>query len=325
MKNRLFDLAKFLVSVVLLGLVLARVDRDDLLRQLRSANVSLLALALTLFILGVPLRAFRWRALLSDRGLNVPVGVLTRLYFVGQFFNTFLPTGFGGDVMRAVELARYGVSKAESVSTVFLDRMSGLMAFFLMTLVALPFAGGMIPQSIRLLLMVFGAGGVVGTWLMFERRWTTPLIDGLFARVNFPFKAKVVRLYESMRANSPRATLEAMLIGFTFNLLLVGINYTISRAFGLDLSIGYFFLFVPIISTLLLLPVGVNGLGVREWSYVALFVPVNVSGETATAMSLSFWAITVATGLIGGVLSAMQGARGAINAGAAAPVSKEGK
>ncbi len=325
MKNRLFDLAKFLVSVVLLGLVLARVDRDDLLRQLRAANISLLGLALALFIFGVFLRAFRWRALLSDRGLRVPVSVLTRLYFVGQFFNTFLPTGFGGDVMRAVELARYGVSKAESVSTVFLDRLSGLMAFFLMTLVALPFAGSLIPPSIMLLLVAFGAFGIVVTWLMFERRWTTPLIDGLFARLSFPFKAQVVRLYESMRANSPRATLEAMLIGFLFNLLLIGINFTISRAFGLNLAIGYFFLFVPIISTLLLLPVGVNGLGVREWSYVVLFAGAGVSNETATAMSLSFWAITVVTGLIGGVLSAMQGAHGALRAGAAAESAKNAK
>lgn len=325
MKNRLFDLAKFLVSVVLLGLVLARVDREDLLRQLRAANISLLGLALALFIFGVFLRAFRWRALLTDRGLHVPVSVLTRLYFVGQFFNTFLPTGFGGDVMRAVELARYGVSKAESVSTVFLDRLSGLMAFFLMTLVALPFAGSLIPQSIMFLLISFGAFGIVGTWLMFERRWTTPLIDGLFARLRFPFKAQIVRLYESMRANSPRATLEAMLIGFLFNLLLIGINFTISRAFGQNVALGYFFLFVPIISTLLLLPVGVNGLGVREWSYVVLFAAAGVSDETATAMSLSFWAITVVTGLIGGVLSAAQGAQGALRADAAAESAKNAK
>src|SRR5437763_14136152 len=128
------------MSLALLGFVLSRLDRDELLNRFHSADFGLLLLGLLLFVLGVPLRAFRWRALLADRGLHVPIVKLTQLYFIGQFFNTFLPTGFGGDVVRVVELARYGVSKAESVSTVFLDRMSGLIMFFLMMLVALHFA-----------------------------------------------------------------------------------------------------------------------------------------------------------------------------------------
>ncbi|MEP7200647.1 MAG: lysylphosphatidylglycerol synthase transmembrane domain-containing protein [Chloroflexota bacterium] len=309
-KNRLLDLAKLLVSVGLLAFVLSRVDVPELLTKLRSANIGLLLLAFVLFVGGVCLRAFRWRALLADRSLHVPIGVLTQLYFIGQFFNTFLPTGFGGDVVRVVELARYGVSKAESVSTVFLDRLSGLLAFFLMALVVLPFAGDLIPREVTLVLIGLGLAGVVGTWLMFERRFTSSLMDKLFARLTFPFKVKVVRLYETMRANSPRATATAMLIGFVFNLLLIAINYTISRAFGQDIALGYFFLFVPIISTLLLLP-AFNGMGVREGAYAMLFPSVGVSPSTAVAMSLSFWAITVGAGLIGGVLYAAQGAKGA--------------
>ncbi len=312
MMNRLFDLAKLLVSLALLAFVLSRVGLQETLRQLRTADFSLLLLALALFVLGVPLRAYRWRALLADRQLPVPIGVLTQLYFIGQFFNTFLPSGFGGDVVRVIELARYGVSKAESLSTVFLDRMSGLMAFFLMTLVALPFAFGLIPSSVILILIALGGAGMVGTWLMFERRFTTPLMNKLFTRVSFPFKPKVMRLYDSMRANSPRATGEAMAIGFLFNVLLIAVNFLVARALGQNIPLGYFFLFVPIISTLLLLPISLNGLGVREGAYVLLFASAGVSSATAASISLAFWAITVSTGLIGGGLYVLQGARGAL-------------
>jgi glycosyltransferase 2 family protein len=310
--NRLFDLAKLLISAGLLAFVLSRVGLQQTLDQLRAADFSLLLLALALFVFGVYLRAFRWRALLTDRSLHVPIVTLTQLYFIGQFFNTFLPTGFGGDVVRVVELARYGVSKAESLSTVFLDRLSGLMAFFLMTLVALPFANGLIPREVMLALVALGAAGIVGTWVMFERRFTSPLMDSLFARALFPFKAKIVRLYESMRANSTRATAQAMLIGFFFNLLLIAVNYLVARALGQNIALGYFFLFIPIISTLLLLPISLNGLGVREGAYVLLFASAGVGSATAASMSLAFWAITVSTGLIGGVLYAAQGARGAL-------------
>ena len=312
MKNRLFDLAKLLISLALLGFVLSRLDRDELLSQFRSADFSLLLLGLLLFVLGVPLRAYRWRALLADRGLHVPIGVLTQLYFIGQFFNTFLPSGFGGDVVRVIELARYGVSKAESLSTVFLDRMSGLMAFFLMTLVALPFAAGLIPQGVLPVLIALGAAGILGTWLMFERRFTTALMQSLFARLTFPFKAKTIRLYESIRANSPHATAEAMAIGFLFNLLLIAVNFLVATALGQRIPLGYFFLFIPIISTLLLLPISLNGLGVREGAYILLFASAGVSSAAAASISLAFWAITVSAGLIGGALYALQGARGAL-------------
>ncbi len=310
--NRLLDIAKLLISLGLLAFVLSSVGVQDTLNTLRSADLRFVWLALALFIGGVFLRAFRWRALLADRGLRVPVRTLTQLYFIGQFFNTFLPTGFGGDVVRVVELARYGVSKAESLSTVFLDRLSGLMAFFIMTLIALPFAANLIPLQIQWVLMALGAGGIVGTWLMFERRFTSPLMEQIAARFQFPFKAKVMRLYASMRANSPRAIAQAMLIGFMFNLLLIVVNYLVGRALGQQIELGYFFLFVPIISTLLLLPISLNGLGVREGAYVLLFASAGVSRGSAAAMSLTFWSITVATGLIGGVLYAAQGGRGAL-------------
>src|SRR5207245_9981689 len=126
---------------------LSRVGLQETFDKLHSADAALLLLALGLFVFGVFLRAFRWRALLSDRGLHVPVVVLTQLYFIGQFFNTLLPTGFGGDVVRVVELARYGVSKSDSLSTVFLDRLSGLMAVFLMTLAVIHFTATVLPPG----------------------------------------------------------------------------------------------------------------------------------------------------------------------------------
>ena len=300
-----------MISVGSLAIVLSQVGLQETYDKLHSANAALLLLALGLFVFGVFLRAFRWRALLSDRGLNVPVIVLTQLYFIGQFFNTFLLSGFGGDVVRVVELARYGVSKSDSLSTVFLDRLSGLMAFFLMTLAVIPFAGQLMPPGIFSILVLMSIASVVVTWLMFERRFTTRLMNGLFARVHFPFQARIERLYESMRANSTRATAKAMGIGFLFNLLLITVNYLVASALGQHIDIGYFFLFIPMISTLLLLPISLNGLGVREGAYVLLFASAGVGSVTAVSMSLAFWAITVLTGLIGGVLYTLQGAHGA--------------
>ena len=51
-------------------------------------------------------RAVRWRVLLDALGVHRPLRELTSWYFVGSFFNVILPTGFGGDAVRAAELAQ---------------------------------------------------------------------------------------------------------------------------------------------------------------------------------------------------------------------------
>ena len=69
-------------------------------------------------------------------------------------------------------------------------------------------------------------------------------------------------------------------------------------------------LFIPLISFLLVLPISLSGLGVREGGYVYLFAQAGVSAPLALAMSLLFYALNVASGLIGGVLYAFEGVRG---------------
>jgi uncharacterized membrane protein YbhN (UPF0104 family) len=97
------------------------------------------------------------------------------------------------------------------------------------------------------------------------------------------------------------ALLGALLISLPFTLNLVLIQYLIARALGVDVPFAVFPLFVPIISLVNLLPFTFNGLGLREGLYVFLFVPVGVSPEEAIAMSLAFYFLRFATGIVGGL------------------------
>ena len=120
--------------------------------------VGYLALAFALFVSSLVVRAFRWRVLLQGLGIKVPFGRLVRLYFVGQFFSSFLPSQFGGDVMRAVELTQDTQSSA-AIGTVLVDRMTGLIMLFAMGLAVLPCqAARMEPWLVWVLLGVAGGG-----------------------------------------------------------------------------------------------------------------------------------------------------------------------
>ena len=95
-----------------------------------------------------------------------------------------------------------------------------------------------------------------------------------------------------------------------WNLILILGYYLLGVAVGIDLSAWYYFLFVPVVSAVLMVP-SVGGLGVREGTTVLLFRQVGVGESQALALALAYDLTLLANGLLGATLYILQGARGA--------------
>lgn len=306
-RKQFFNLLKIAVSLVLIIVILNQVGLRETWNSLSGANWGIIAVAFALFVLTLPLRALRWQALLDGLQIHVPLPRLTVLYFVGTFFNIFLPTGVGGDVVRAVELTQNSQRGPEAVGTVFVDRLTGLLVLFVIALVALPFSFHLLETEVIIAIVVMALTGVIGGWLLLQAdllgrmgRWLTFL----------PAQDKLEKLYRAVGGCGRRALLGALLISVLFNLMNILVNYLVALSLGVHLSLWYFFAFVPLISFSLTLPISLGGLGVREGTYVLLFGQAGVPPEKALALSLAYYAITVVTGLLGGLLYAVEGARG---------------
>lgn len=306
-RQRLFNALKIAVSLGLIAFILTRVGLAETWNALRGAHWGLVAAAFALFILTLPLRAFRWQALLNGLKVHVSISRLTTLYFVGAFFNIFLPTGVGGDVVRAVELTQDSRHGAEAIGTVFVDRLIGLLVLFVIALAALPFSYRLVELEVAVAIVVMALAGLVGGWLLLQG----DLLGRIGRRLAFlPAQDKLEKLYRAVGGCGRKALTWALAVSVLFNLVNILVNYLIALAVGVHLSPWYFFAFVPIISFSLALPVSLGGLGVREGTYVLLFGQAGVAPEQALALSLAYYAITVATGLLGGLVYAVEGARG---------------
>ncbi|MBL7201811.1 MAG: flippase-like domain-containing protein [Anaerolineae bacterium] len=305
LRSRLLNLLKVGISAGMLVYVLVfRVDLRALAETVSGARWGPLAGAGALAIAGVALRAVRWLALLRALDIRVPLGRLVRLYFVGTFFNIFLLSGFGGDAIRMMELARHSKRTPEAIGTVLVDRATGLWVLFVLALLALPFGSAGIPRETVLLIAAVSVVGVVGGWLAMGTR----LIPWLGSRVKLPGQAKLERFYRAVGGCGYVALGQACGISLAFNLLNITVNYLIARGFNVDLPYGLFFLFTPLVSLSLMLP-SVGGLGVREETFRLVYGTVGVPDSTAVAMSLSNYGLqTLLPGLIGAVLYAVEGA-----------------
>jgi uncharacterized protein (TIRG00374 family) len=309
-QNRILNLLKVVVSLGVLAILLSKVDLEQVLQLMKEMDWLLFLAALLLFLSGSLVRAYRWGSLVWSLGVQVSWRRLVALYFVGSFYSLFLPTGVGGDAIKMYELSRDEGKTAAAISSVLVDRFLGLFVLLAMALLALVGGYRLVTPEARLIIAILFAGSLIGVVLVLQRTWIEALgrrlgLDRLLDRIEI-----LRELYESLHLYSQAALLRATAASIIWNLILILGYYLLGLAVGIGLSLWYFFLFVPIISVLLMVP-SLGGLGIREGSTVLLFSQVGVDEHQALALALAFDLTLLISGLIGAETYIVQGVRGA--------------
>jgi glycosyltransferase 2 family protein len=320
LRQALLNLSRVAISAGLLGFIIYYVGPAKILAVARTADLRLFALAIALVQVGVVVRAYRWQILLNAVGARVPFRRAVYLYFVGSFFNTFLPTGFGGDVVRVIGIGQ-GATSEQAAGTAVVDRLTGFIVLFLLALVALPFSANLLEPRVALLIVILAGSVVAGSALLFEGRWLrwligrfaqTTLLTG-HARLNQVYRAILTwieKTYGVITACGARALAGAMFWSLVFNLIQMGANCLVGQALGINVSPWVYFLFIPVATATLLVPATISGFGAREAVYIVLFGQLRVGSDLATTFSLGSYFLDFASGVTGGVIYLISGLLG---------------
>jgi uncharacterized protein (TIRG00374 family) len=318
---------QILLSLILLIWLIGRAGLDEVLGTLSGISWAWYLPAFALFLLNIVIRAYRWYTLLHSLNERPSFRHLTYLYFVGFFANNFIPSGFGGDFVKVISLRRSFGRGAEALSSVVMERITGLLGSALIALIALIWnsMGHVTAVDLPLALWIFIALLSIGTPISFLLiRLNRPLefLNKRFPKIQqIPKYDKFEQLVETVHRYPLPILLNSLLISLPFTLSLVIVQYFIARALSVDLPLAVFALFVPIIAVLNLLPLSFNGLGVREGVYQFLFVPIGVTTASAIAMSLAFYFLRFGAGLVGGLMYAFQSVLGMIQTSRAKKLS----
>jgi len=284
--------------------VVSRANFPEIGRALRSAKWGWLVLSFSLHAFGLFFSAYRWQILAEAQGDDIPLGFLAKSYIIGKFFNTFLPTSFGGDVVRIWDGSKYSSSVVKSSAIVVVERMTGVIVLFFFALFAslgrlemaghVPFIGAA---------MALGLAGLAATVVFFLPAAGRALRRGPahgFIRKAFD---KVLLFRESILAyrHHRGPFLRAMVLAVLLQLNVIVYFILIGKALDLPIPAFDYFIFIPLVLLVQMLPVTINGLGVREGAYVAIFAYYGLS--SSTALSYSF--IDLAYGLIIGAIGAL--------------------
>lgn len=284
-------LLKVAVTVAGLAYVVWKVPLDTVGQVLITADWWWVLLALILVTASLVLRAYRWQLLLNGLGVTIRFGRLVELYFVGNFFNAFLPSGFGGDAVRILEVAR-DVPAGVAAGTVIVDRLTGLLMLFVMSLLALPLRPANFPVELALVIAAVSLVGLVGGLILLDGRLILRFgrwLPGPLSPAGDGFVAKVL---QAVQGCGWPAVLGALGVSAIFNLMLVFWWAAVGYALGLTIPFTHYLLVVPILSVAMLVP-SISGLGVRESLAPLLFSGGNLAVSPAEAVALSLLVFVV--------------------------------
>src|SRR4051794_21108964 len=119
---------KLSVSIILLVVLFSRIDVAELWRTARLASVPWLLIALAVFAGSTVVAVWRWNLLLKAQHLEITFRSLLGTFLVSTYFNNFLPSNIGGDVIRIGDTGRHANSKTLATTVVLMDRILGLIA-----------------------------------------------------------------------------------------------------------------------------------------------------------------------------------------------------
>jgi len=304
-KQALSVLVKVSISVILLIILFRMVGHENILEVIRGANKPLLLLSFLVYSIGYVLCLFRWDMLLRALDLRLPLVRVVISFSGGIFFNLFLPSTIGGDLMRSVDLSTHTKKPKEVIATILLDRLSGYIGLVLLALSSLVLGWNLLQEPSVLFAIAIIAGLLIFILLVLFSNFFYSRVNNL---LRAPGAGKIREMISSLHhevhifRNHKKVIVKNLILSVAVQATAPLSFYISSLALGIKISPIYFFVFLPVIGAITLLPISIGGLGLRDATTIFFFAKVGVSKDLAFAMSLVNFSFILALGALGGLI-----------------------
>ncbi len=299
MKRLFLFAAKVAISALLFYLSLRLVNLNALQERLNRIEPPWIVAMLLGLGVQIGLASLRWQRIAGACGVAIKFKKALHYTLIGAFFNQALPSTVGGDAARIWLVARDADGWKGAVSSVLIDRASGLIWLALLVLLCLPWSLALIQNPIgRTALILIGIGSVAGPLALFAitrvgriwlDRWRPTRQLAELAETAWKVLA------------SASIGIAVAALSISVQLLTVLVAWFAAKAIGSSVSLLHSLLLIPPVILIAAIPVSIAGWGVREGAMVAAFTFAGLSDTDALAISVLFGAGLFAIGAIGAI------------------------
>lgn len=307
-------------------LVASRIGQEQrwgsFVEYFRRMNLGVFAAALCIFTVGHIIIGLRWWLLLRSQSIFIPFWAAVRLYFLGWFYNNFMPSSVGGDLVRAWYVTKHTDKRFEAALSVFVDRAIGLLStliiavFFYMIFLrgqagvlasGNEGGGGLAASAAEYKWYIFGAAALIAVvfcGFLLHRRGRTLLDRGL-ASIRVYGLRVIKKLRDAMILYCRKPLAIAAVFGLTVCMQIMVITgfWIVGVNMGIDASVKYYYVFFTLTWVVGAIPVSPGGIVVIEGALVVLFTQLaGVEESAAWAIALCQRAVWMLTSLPGAVI-----------------------
>ena len=305
----LIFLAKIVVSAGLIAFVLFQLSLAEITKAMESPSWGFLLLGLAVYGLSAVGGALQWSWILKAAGITAPGREIRRVYFIGLFFNNFLPANVGGDAWKIIDLGRHQQRRLGVFCATLLDRLIGLGALALLAVVMLTVASTAdIPLPTVALLMIPVMVALAGILALLLSRRLGRLLPALFIRLRMPGLAvRLGRITDELALYRPKVRWLQGIFLFSVGVQFLRMATHLLVAYGLGYALEtdqmiQLMVLIPLLAVSLTLPITINGIGLRESVSANLLVWAGLAAPQAVAIEVAAYFVQVIFSLQGGVL-----------------------
>ncbi len=283
-------------TVVILTWLIVRMDWTLLRSVLYQAHWGWLGLAFLTHFIGIALSLVRWRVLLVPQAIFLSWTGLLWSYMKGAFFNSFLPTSVGGDVVRVFQVRDWVGRAGEVATTVVVERWLGMVAMTMLLGFGLFTAVRTLTvhTGILGLLFVIGPIGVYLGLRTIHAHYQHHPRSGRWIRK----LAGVLQAVATYRRHT-RVLWHALFWSLWIQLDVVVYYWLVGRGFHVSTGLVQYIILVPLAQMASFLPISLWGLGVREAVFVQAAPYFRMTPEQGFVVSLVASVLGVAFNMFG--------------------------
>jgi len=295
-RNKIIGLiARMAISIIILAVLFTKIDFQEIKKSVIDTNHTVLIVGILIYTLCQFINAHKWQLIANNVGFKNKFKEYVDYYFVGLFFNLFLPTTVGGDISKAYYLSRHDLQsrKAPAIYSVIAERYSGVVIIVWIGTIALftPIANA-VPVIFKIIMSLI-------TILIFVvTAWFTTFWMQYFKR-----KKWVRTMLRDIRAywENPRLVMKALYWSVLYHMVVIAIHVLIGHAMGISIPVWYYIMAYSMAAMAGFLPVAFNGIGPREWAYIYFLSFAGVKESDALIFSIFWFGIILSSSLFGGI------------------------
>lgn len=290
----MINLLKLVVTLTFFYFIYTHYEFEKILVILKECDLLYFTGAIIAQIIAVSFASYRWYGVIDQLGFRQPLIFCIKSFFKSMFFNQVLPTSIGGDTLRVLDIAKKINNSLDAFYSVLIDRIIGISSLLLLCFIANVMQPDFLPKQLSFLILVLVSTLLISIGLLIIYENISIFINLKYLKALLHLSVRFKKIFRSQVV-----VLKQICLSILVNICSIFSIYLAAHSVSMNYNFITFFMVMPIVFLLLLLPVSFAGWGLRESVMVGIFSLIGANPSLVLSVSILYGLVLIVSSMPG--------------------------